>query len=193
MTSPLPLLIAAVLGQNPKDVVPTLQTVATAAVVNGEVWFHPGELLVGNPSLAGRPAVRPLQGNAPFMLPTDLSEYEMLSRTCPTSREEAQAAWSRTALAPEPPVLTRGDLGGDGVVESVAVERVSATTAPSVRVSRGKQLLASVGLPVSIWPCGALITEVDADDTPDLILVWASWGANGRTVGVNVYQVPAAK
>lgn len=190
MPIPLPfLLLPGALLAEPAQ----LQSMATAAVINGEVWFHPGDLLVGNPSLPGRPAVRPLQGNAPFMLPMNLKDYDLLSRPCPRSLQEAQDAWTRTSAAPEPAPLARGDLLGDGVVETIVVERTSPTAAPVIKVLRGRDPLAVATLPVSAWPCAALVTEANADDSPDLLLVWTSWGGEIRTVGVNVYQLPGAR
>ncbi|MFH1467942.1 MAG: hypothetical protein ABIO70_26385 [Pseudomonadota bacterium] len=159
-----------------------LEVRATVTVQDGAVWFRPGELLVGNPGLPGRPAVRPLADDRAATFPVEAGEFEDLSAGCAQPEEPVPGV--------APSVLTRGDLGGDGRIEEVTVQRAAATTAPEVRVQRDAQLLAVGHLPVSAQPCRGLVAEVQPDGAPDLVVVWTSRGADGTSVGVTIFGLP---
>jgi len=187
----IPLLLPLIFGPlTAQQAIPALETVASATAVNGEVYFRPGDLLLGDPNLPGRPAIRPLQGNAAFMLPSDLSDYETLSGACPRSRDEARDVQARANAASA--TIARGDIGGDGVIEVATLERRGDPAAAWVQVTRAGKRLAEAQLPVPAWPCTGLVSEVDSDAIPDLVVVWSTWGADGRTIGVTVYKLPSA-
>ena len=52
-----PLLPSVAQGGDIPSDIPLLHTITTATVVEGSIYFRPGELLVGHPDLAGRPAI----------------------------------------------------------------------------------------------------------------------------------------
>ncbi len=164
--------------------------------MDGVVYFQPGELLVGAPNLPGRPALRPLQGDESVPLPDELSDYEELSAGCaepPDPRPEAPSSTS-SSQRQEPDVgsyvLTRGDIGGDGRLESVRVERVAPNSPPQVLVIRDDQVVGRGDLPVPALPCRGLVAEAEPDADPALLLVWTSRGADSTTVGITVFELP---
>lgn len=162
---------------------PVLELAATASTVDGTILFRPGDLLVGQPDLPGRPGVRPLAGEAPVTVPSDTTGFEDLGAAC---RRSVSGAMDAT-----PRLLARGDLGADGQVEHAVVRRPEATAAPEVQVFRGEVLLARGWLPMPATPCGGLIAEPDEGHAPALLVTWTSTGALGTTVGVTVFRLPA--
>lgn len=188
LPSLLPLLAAALVTE---AAAPDLVHLASMAQSGAEVYFQPGDLLVGSPTLPGRPAVRPLVGSQPVMLPTDLSGFEHLSRTCPASEAAYQQASTegRADLAAGR-LLARGDVSGDGRIETVVARRTVENGPLEVRVMRGSQVLGRATLPGLALPCGGLVAEVDGSHTPRAVVVWSAWGVAGRTTGVEVYGLP---
>ncbi len=182
--------------------VPELVVQGSVTTVSGVVYFQPGDLLVGNPDLSGRPGLRPLEPDQLAMLPADLGAYEELSAGCvqpppprsraaaPSAPTPASAEPAPVSAGPEDQVLARGDLGGDGVVERVRVVRSSELSAPSVQVLRGDQLVARGSLPMPAQACRGLVAEAEADADPVLVLVWTSGGPDLTTVGVTVFALP---
>ena len=166
---------------------PELHVRASITAVDGVVYFQPGELLVGAPTLPGRPALRPLRGDDSVELPQELDDYEELSAGCPEPEPTDEAS----GLVPrgDAGVLTRGDIGGDGRLEQVRVVRQSPTTPPRVQVIRDDVLVAEGTLPVPALPCRGLVAEAEPEAPPALLLVWTSRGA-GHTVGVTVFELP---
>jgi hypothetical protein len=181
--SMLALGLALAPGAARADPPAALEVRATVTVQDGVVWFKPGDLLVGTPSLPGRPAVRPLAPDQAATLPADQGEFEDLGADCGLLEQEP--------LGAVPVVLTRGDLGGDGQLEVVTVQRAGATAAPELHVLRGEQVVAEGHLPVSALACRGLVAEVVPEGAPDLLVVWTSRGAEGVSVGVTVFGLPA--
>lgn len=165
---------------------------ASVSAVDGVVYFQPGELLVGAPTLAGRPALRPLRGEDSVVLPEDLSDYEVLSADCPDGPATRVAERDRgdEPVDPSDRVLTRGDIGGDGQLEEVLVERPAPTLSPVVKVLRGELLVAEGTLPVPAQPCRGLVAEAEPDADPALLLIWTSGAGANNTVGITVFELP---
>ncbi len=163
---------------------PELRQRASVNAVDGLVLFRPGELLVGNPVLPGRPALRPLDPAQPAQLPELLQEYEVLSEAC-------GAAPGQPAVITAD-VLARGDMGGDGRLEEVHVRRRAPMAAPEVLVSRAGVVVGRGELPVPAVPCRGLIAEAEPDGAPVLLVVWTSRGASSTTVGVTVFELDEA-
>jgi hypothetical protein len=179
------LLSTDVEASGAADTVPSLVELAAPSIVGGSIFFRPGELILGRPDLAGRPGFLPLAGGRKISLPEDLSNYENLGGGCmdlpPSDRGSSTAT---------PTVLARGDLGADGTIETVLVVRADPLSPPIVRVLRGNIVIGQSALPMPARPCRGIIAEADADDEPELLVVWTSTGAQGVTYGVNVLRLP---
>lgn len=154
--------------------------VASASSLGGDVFFRPGELIVGRPDLPGRPGFLPLLGGRPVSLPEDLETLEKLSEGCAGGSLEA---------ARSPRTLGRGDLGADGRLELVL--SMGSETQPGflLRVMRADLLVAETALPLPRTPCRALVAEIDGSDAPGLLVIWTSEGPQGLTRGVTVYRL----
>jgi hypothetical protein len=163
---------------------PELRQRASVNTVDGLVLFKPGELLVGNPELQGRPAVRPLEGSELAQVPEQLDDYVILSAGCLDAPGEPHEP---SVISDE--VLARGDLGGDGRLEQVVVERRSPMAAPDVLVSRDGLIVGQGELPIPAVPCRGLVAEAEPEGDPVLLLIWTSRGANNTTVGVTVFEL----
>lgn len=151
----------------------------SSSVVEGQVYFRPGELIVGQPDLASRPGLLPLMGGRSITLPQDLSAYENLSARCVPIENLGNASQ----------VLGRGDLGADGRVESIVVRRPDPLSGVVLEIRRDDAPLTQSVLPLSVRPCKALVAEVEAGDVPELILIWTSAGPQGTTRGVTVFEL----
>lgn len=182
---------------------PTLETRAQATVVDGSVYFRPGRLFIGRPHQPGRPGLAPLESDDPIMLPSSLSSFEPLSDRCrasssediplASSTPEAAAEARRTPTSsPAMPthVLTRGDLGGDGQMETVYFGFDPPHGEPTLVVTRSDTPLSRGRLPLSARPCAALVAELQEDAPPELLVVWTSQGPQGLTVGLHVFRLP---
>ncbi len=176
-------LFRAAAGEPP----PALVELASVTIVDGSVFYRPGDLIVGHPSLPGRPGLRPMAGADPVQIPADLSDYEDLSSACP--RVPPVSHPQQTALG-EGVVIARGDMGADGRIEHVTVRRSSLMDPPRVLVFRDEELLADAYLPMPAQPCTALVAEASPGASPDLILLWSSRGYQGLTIGVLVFRLP---
>ena len=163
---------------------PVLRQRASVTAVDGLVLFKPGELMVGHPTVQGRPAVRPLEDNQLTTVPTQLDDYEVLSDGCLDGADVP-----RQPAVSSGQVLTRGDLGGDGRLEQVRVERRAPMAAPEVLVTRDDVLVGRGELPVPAVPCRGLVAEAEPEGDPVLLLVWTSRGANSTTVGVTIFEL----
>ncbi len=167
---------------------PALLERAAVTSVDGLVLFRPGDLLVGDPDLPGRPAVRPLAEEQQAVLPERLEDWEILSEGCAPAPDASQQPVDRAGE-----VLVRGDLGGDGSLEQVRVERRSPMSQPRVLVHRGDALVGQGLLPVPAVPCRGLIAEAEPEGQPLLLLVWTSRGAERTTVGVTVFELEGSQ
>jgi len=163
---------------------PDLLVRASVTVQDGVVWFRPGELLVGDPALPGRPAVRLLGTPEAATLPLERGDFEDLGAACRDAVRGALPPGAASAL------LALGDLSGDGQVERITVRREAPAAAPEIRVVRGDRLLARALLPVPAEPCVGLVAEVQVEGPPDLVVVWASRGADHTTLGATVLALP---
>ncbi len=164
--------------------VPELRQRASITAVDGLVLFRPGQLLVGNPTVQGRPAIEPLDPDAVSQVPESLDDYEVLSHGCVREPEQAQEP---AVISGE--VLVRGDMGGDGRLEQVRVQRRAPMAAPEVLVSRDGTLVGRGVLPVPAVPCRGLVAEAEPEGAPVLMVVWTSRGASSTTVGVTVFEI----
>ncbi len=183
------LLVAGLALPTParaESAVPPLRERASITAMDGMVLFRPGELLVGNPTVQGRPAVRPLDPSRVAELPEQPGEYELLSDGCLDGTEHPGPA------VIEGGVFTRGDMGGDGRLEQVRVQRKAPMAAPEVMVSRDGRLVGRGELPVPAVPCRALIAEAEPEGQPVLMIVWTSRGAESTTVGVTIFELDEA-
>jgi hypothetical protein len=126
--------------------------------------------------------VRPLAPEQAAALPVDQGDFEDLGAGCSVPGQELVGA--------APVVLTRGDLGGDGQLEVVTVQRAMTAAAPELRVLRGDQPVAVGHLPVPAQPCRGLVAEALPEGAPELLVVWTSRGAEGVSVGVTVFALP---
>ncbi len=167
---------------------PPLRQRASVTSMDGLVLFKPGELLVGNPELQGRPAVRPLDGDLLAQVPEVLDDYEVLSAGCAEALGEP---YPSSMVRDE--ILTRGDIGGDGRLEQVRVERKAPMAAPEVLVSRDGRLVGHAVLPIPAEPCRGLVAEIEPDGDPVLLVVWTSQGANSTTVAVTIFELDEPK
>lgn len=160
---------------------PELRQRASITAVDGLVLFRPGELLVGDPTVQGRPAVRPLEPSVLAHLPESLDDYEVLTEGC--SKPQGQPA----VITGD--VLVRGDMGGDGRLEQVSVVRRAPMAAPEVLVARDGVVVGRGELPVPAVPCRGLVAEAEAEGEPVLMVIWTSRGPNSTTVGVTVFEL----
>jgi len=187
LTILLSLASAPVWAQESGPATPELRQRASVTAVDGVVLYKPGQLLVGHPSLQGRPAVRPLEGDSLATVPEQLDDYEVLSDGC---LDEQGQPHQPAVISRE--VLARGDLGGDGRLEQVRVERKAPMAAPDVIVTRDGDEVGHGVLPVPAVPCRGLVAEAEPDGVPVLMVVWTSRGASSITVGVTVFELDEA-
>ncbi len=164
---------------------PALLRRASVTVADGVVLFQPGLLVVGDPTLPGRPAVRPLEDSQLAVIPEQLDEFVILSAGC--IPEQVEQDHQPAVIGGG--VLARGDMGGDGRLEQVRVRRRAPMAAPEVLVSRDGALVGKGELPVPAVPCRGLIAEAEPQGSPVLLIVWTSRGAGATTVGVTVFEL----
>ena len=181
---PLVLTLVLSLGAGPvraQDEPAELRQRASTTAMDGLVLFRPGELLVGNPTVQGRPAIRPLDPQGVSSIPEQLDDYEVLSQGC------AEPSGRPAVISTD--VFTRGDIGGDGKLEQVRIERRAPMAAPDVLVFRDGVVVGKGTLPVPAVPCRGLVAEAEPEGAPVLMVVWTSRGASSTTVGVTVFEL----
>jgi hypothetical protein len=150
--------------------IPPLMPAADAAQPGLHAWWREGELLLGVPSAAERPAMRPLVDLAHFTLPTDFSGWEPIGKTC------------------------QADPRASAALEQVPIECTVTGTAihPVIRLVQGTRVLAesALGRPAKVCE----IRIVQADDMPglELIVAWQMGKGETQVNGFNIFRIPEA-
>ena len=134
-----------------------------------QIWWRPGELLVGDPTSPSRPGLRPLVSDAPLILPEDLSVWTPVGETCQdTPRAEAT-------------------LDGQLVTASIHTDP---TQQQQVRLIASERLIAenTLGRPVQV--CELRINEADSLPGPEVIVAWRFGEGEAQIRGLTVFRVP---
>jgi hypothetical protein len=133
------------------------------------VWWREGDLLVAPPEGDPRPAIRPLAGLAPLILPEQMNDWNPLGLECSTEPSAEFQLENTAATAYWMPPWTT----------------------PSVEVRYGEQVVASAALGRPLQPCAIVAANVDSIPGLELILLWQMTGTDAPIRGLTVLRIPA--
>ena len=148
---------------------PPLVLAADIGAQEMQIWWRPGELLVGDPNSESRPGLRPLLSDAPLSLPPDLSAWTPVGETC------------------QQPPRAEATLDGQPVIASIHTDP---TQQQRVRLIAGDRLIAesTLGRPVDV--CEIRIDEADSLPGPEVIVAWRFGDGEQQIRGLTVFRVP---
>jgi hypothetical protein len=132
------------------------------------VWWREGDLLVAPPEGDPRPAIRPLVGLAPVILPEKMDDWNPLSTTCsPDPSAEFQLQGSDAQAHWMPPWTT-----------------------PTVELRFETRVIASASLGRPLEPCTLVAANVDSIPGLELLVLWQMEGVEAPTLGLSVLRIP---
>lgn len=134
-----------------------------------QIWWRPGELLVGDTASPTRPGLRPLISDAPLILPEDLSVWTPVGETC------------------QDPPRAEAMLDGQPVTVSIHTDP---TQQQLVRLIASERLIAenTLGRPVQV--CEIRLDEADPIPGHEVIVAWRFGEGVDQIRGLTVFRVP---
>jgi hypothetical protein len=151
------------------NALPPLVLAADIAQDELQVWWKPGDLMVGMPNESGRPAMRPLIDLQPRTLPKSAAGWTLFGEACPAPKQIDGVFCGH-------PV--RAELTGDALH-------------PKLRLLIDGRAVAEnlLGRPAVV--CSLHIGEADTVVGPELIVSWRP-EKESTIRGLTVYRIPEA-